>query len=541
VSGVVLLLPKLALLAAVLAALAIDSVPVGVWRRRLLLGITALLFAAAVFDPFLLGQDTRFWAGSLVVDRYSVFADLALLALGIVVTLSVLNTVGPSRESGDFFLLLYLSLLGASALASAGSLISLFLGLELAIIPSWALVAFRLHDRRGFEAALKYFLLSIFASALLLYGLSLLYGMSGSVRIPLEVPVETTGLLLLGIALVIAAFGFELAAFPFHQWLPDVFQASSAEVSAFLSVGPKLAGVVALVRVVAGFPDQAAAWTAAVAILAVATMFWGNLTAFWQVSVRRLLAYSAVAHAGYALVGVAANNQAGFDGAVIYFAAYGTAAVGAFLVVGLMAREGVADLLTDFNGLGRRRPFLALLMTAFMISLIGVPLFAGFWGKFSVFWGAIQGGLVWLAVIGVINSAISLGYYARIIQRMYLVEPGAFLSGDEALLARAREGRWGFAPVVAGPTPAAALAGGPAEYRAPADLGGGGGAGVPLDEPGSGSHPLQYAPAGGAVAVSEIPVPPDRDWGLWAALVLSFVLTMLLGVVPRLLFWAVGS
>jgi NADH-quinone oxidoreductase subunit N len=551
VSGVVLLLPKLALLAAVVAALAIDSLPVGVWRRRLLLGVTALLLAAAIFDPFLLGQDTRFWAGSLVIDRYSVFADLALLALGIVVTLSAINTVGPSRESGDFFLLLYLSLLGASALASAGSLISLFLGLELTIIPSWALVAFRLHDKRGFEAALKYFILSIFASALLLYGLSLLYGMSGSVRIPLDVEVETSGLLVFGIALVIAAFGFELAAFPFHQWLPDVFDASSGEVAAFLSVAPKLAGVVALVRVVGGFPDQAGAWTAGVAALAVATMFWGNFTAFWQVSVRRLLAYSAVAHAGYALVGVAANNEAGFDGAVLYFAAYGSAAVGTFLVISLLAREGLSDLLTDFNGLGRRRPVLALMMTAFLVSLIGVPLFAGFWGKFSVFWGAIQAGMVWLAVVGVINSAISLGYYARIIQRMYLVEPGVLLAGDEALLARADRSGAAFAGAVAGPgpAPAAAFAGGPADYRAPADLGGaparttvsGAGPGIPPSNAAAAWDPSHYPSSGPAAAVSEVRMPPDSDWGLWAALVLSFVLTMLLGIVPRLLFWAIGS
>lgn len=532
-SGWVVLLPKLVMSAAVLGALLLDSLPVGRARRNFLLGITALLLAAAVFDPFLLGVEERFWHGSLVIDRFAVFTDLALLALGIVVTLAVVNTVGASKESGDFFLLLYLSLLGASALASAGSLVSLFLGIELSIIPSWALVAFRLDDRRAFEAALKFFILSIFASAFLLYGLSLLYGVTGSVQLPLQVEVETSGLLILGIALVLVGFAFELAAFPFHQWLPDVFEAAYAEVGAFLAVAPKIAAVVALTRLVSGFPGQTEAWTVAVAALAVATMFWGNLVAFWQVTVKRLLAYSAVAHAGYALVGVAANNQAGFDGAVLYFAAYGTSVVGAFLIVSVLAREGVGDRLIDFNGLGRRRPGLALLMTAFLISLTGVPLFAGFWGKFSVFWGAIQADLIWLAVLGVINSAVSLGYYARIIQRMYLEEP--LVLGEELVE--------GHVPVTAaaggvgGPAPAMATAGAEGAYGAPVGA-------RPALEPRSGlsvrtvGYPL--------VGSAQSPGGPGRgragaDWGLWAALGLSISLTMVLGIVPRLLFGALGT
>jgi NADH-quinone oxidoreductase subunit N len=551
-SGVVLLLPKLAFLAAVLAAFVIDSLPLGDWRRRLLLGIGALFLAAAVFDLFLLGEETRFWDGSLIVDRYAIFSDLALLALGIVITLSVINTIGISKESGDFFLLLYLSLLGASALASAGTLVSLFLAVELAIIPSWALVAFRLAHRRGFEAALKYFILSVFASAILLYGLSLIYGMSGSVRIPLEAEVETSGLLVLGIALVVVGFGFELAAFPFHQWLPDVFDAAAAEVSAFLAVAPKLAGIVALVRVVGGFPGQSEAWEAAVAVLAVASMFWGNLLAFWQVTVRRLLAYSAVAHAGYALVGVAANTDGGRDGAVLYFAAYGSAVVGAFLVVALLAREGVGDLLTDFNGLGRRRPFLAFIMTLFLISLVGVPLFAGFWGKFTVFWGAVQGEYVWLAVLGVVNSAVSLGYYARIIQRMYLAEPDTLMPGDSALLARASAGGVLSGPPVSGPSLAAATSGAGVTATPRA-----GGAFVAvLEQPGSsmaaggvaghpgggGTGPVRYPPeAEGEFLPEGARDSSAQDWGLWAALAISFILTMLLGIVPRLLFGALGS
>jgi NADH-quinone oxidoreductase subunit N len=530
VTGVVLLLPKVALGVAVLAALVLDSLPLGKARRRLLLLVVGLFLAGAAFSPFLLGEETRFWSGALIVDRYAIFTDLALLALGIIVTLAVMNTVGSSKESGDFFLLLYLSLLGASALASAGNLISLFLGVELAIIPSWALVAFRLRDRRAFEAALKYFILSIFASGLLLYGLSLLYGMSGSVRLPLDTDVETTELLVLGIALVIAAFAFELAAFPFHQWLPDVFEAAYAEVGAFLAVAPKLAGVVALVRLVSGFPAQATAWTAGLAALAVATMFWGNLTAFWQAGIKRLLAYSAVAHAGYALVGVAANNGPGFDGAVVYFAAYGTSVVGAFLVLSLLASEGYPDDLSSFRGLGRRRPFLAFLMTAFLISLTGVPLFAGFWGKFSVFWGAVQGDLVWLAVLGVVNSAVSLGYYARIIQRMYL-DDAPLVTGLQ--VSPAAEGLTGAGPgpVSGVATPALAVG------RLGMETGASGGRLTSEAMGGGPAYMASSAEPGGARAV---PGSAAGDWGIWAALMLSFILTMVLGIVPRLLFGALG-
>ena len=308
-----------------------------------------------------------------------------------------------------FSLLVYLSLLGASALAAAGNLIALFLAVELGIIPTWALVAFKTGDRRSFEAALKYFLLAIFASALLFYGLSLVYGATGSVDLPLPAHAQSTGLLLAGVGLVLVGFGFELASFPFHQWLPDVFEVAHGEVAAFLAVAPKLTAIVALARLLSGLTENAAGWTAAVAVLSLVTMFWGNIVAFAQTSLRRLVAYSAIAHSGYALVGIAAGNLPGYRGAVLYFAAYASGVVGVFLVAMLLEREGYDDRLAALAGLGRRAPWLAAALTVSLLSLIGIPLFAGFWGKFSVFWGAVQGGKTWLAVFGVVNSAIALG------------------------------------------------------------------------------------------------------------------------------------
>lgn len=419
-----LLLPKASIALALVLALLLDSLPRGSARRRTLMLTVGVLLAGAVLGAAGIGRTASFMSGALLVDRYSIFSDIVLLVIGAVVTLAALDGLGAGDDAGDFVLLLFLSLAGASALASAGTLIVVFLGIELAIIPTFALVAFRSDDRLSFEAALKYFLLSVFASAVLLFGLSLVYGATGSVALAAAGAaasgVADSGLLLVGLALTLVGFGFKLAAFPFHQWLPDAFEVSHPEVAAFLAVAPKLAAVVALVRILESLAGQSTSWTATLAGVALLTMLWGNLGAFRQVRLPRLLAYSAIAHAGYALVGLAGGGPRGMDGAVVYFAAYSAAVVGAFLVVAVLKRHGLGDRLADIRGLGRTHPLLAVSMTVFMISMVGVPLFAGFWGKFSVFLGAVEGGVVWLAVVGVLNSAASFGYYGNVIRLMYL-------------------------------------------------------------------------------------------------------------------------
>lgn len=418
--ALLLLLPKASIAAAALLALLLDSLGGGRTRRGVVLAVVVLLLAGAATAVVGIGRTGVFLEGALIVDRFSIFADIVLLVLGAVVALAALDGVGSGRDAGDFYTLFFLSLAGASILASAGSLIMVFLAIELAIIPTFALVAFRAADRRSFEAALKYFLLSVFASAMMLFGFSLVYGAVGSVVLPLPSDAPSSGLLVVGMGLTLVGFGFKIAAFPFHQWLPDAFEVSHPEVAAFLAVGPKLAAVVALVRVVEGLTAQSGAWSAAFAGVALLSMVWGNLGAFRQKRIPRLLAYSAIAHAGYALVGLAGGGSRGVEGAVVYFGAYSAAAVGAFLVVGVLVRAGIGDRLSDFAGLGRRRPLPAAAMTIFMISMVGIPLFAGFWGKFSVFLGAVEGGVVWLAVVGVLNSAMSFGYYGNVIRLMYL-------------------------------------------------------------------------------------------------------------------------
>jgi NADH-quinone oxidoreductase subunit N len=510
-----MLLPKIALGIGVLLALLLDSMPGIRSRRAILMAIVAVFSAAAVSGVLSMGHTDRIWYGTLVLDRFSSFTDLVLLAVGIVITLAVLQTLGSTGESGDFFLLINLSLLGASVLASAGDLIVLFLGIELAIIPTWALVAFRLQDRRAFEAALKYFLLSAFATGILLYGLSLVYGMSGTLRLPAAPAVPSSVLLMMGIGLVIVGFAFDLAAFPFHEWLPDAFQVSYPEVGGFLAVAPKLAAIVGLSRFLGGFPAQRPGWTLAVAVIATVTMFWGNIVAFWQGGLKRLLAYSAVAHAGYALVGIAAGNGPGLRGAVLYYAAYASGAIGAFLVVSVLARRGEDDSMGSFVGLARRDPSLAAAMTVFLLSLIGVPLFAGFWGKFAVFWGAVQGGKTWLAVLGVVNSAIALGYYGRIIQRMYMeAEPAPATGGAVAAAGRGGAPDSGGAedvPAPGGPLPT------PLTGQALGIVAGGG------------------APLGPASSSAQgVPV------SLWLAVWLSVGFTLLFGIVPQLFFRALG-
>lgn len=429
-----LLIPKMILAALVVAMLPASSLLEGRKRRTALMAVAVLLAVGVGVDVLLAGNSGRFWADSLVVDGSTIFADLVILVLVFVLVVSRLSGGGQEEEEeGDFLLLLLLAALGASVLASAGNLLVLFLGLEITIIPTYALVAFRMRESRSYEAGLKYFVLSVMATALLLYGLSLVYGTTGSVLLP-PAAEEGSALLYAGLGLVLVGFGFKLAVLPFHQWMPDAFEVSPPEVASFLAVGPKVAAVAVLIRLLDGLPAEGGPWVPALIFLAVASMVGGNLMALRQENLRRMLAYSAVAHGGYAFIGLAAGNAAGADGALLYFAAYGIGALGAFLVVAVLERAGQGDLVQDTAGLARRAPLLAAAMTVFLVSLIGIPLFSGFWGKLSVFWAAVQADMTWLAVIGTLNSAAALGYYGDVLRKMYM---------EEAVPGPGVEGRWG--------------------------------------------------------------------------------------------------
>jgi NADH-quinone oxidoreductase subunit N len=310
----------------------------------------------------------------------------------------------------------------------------------------YILAGFIKPNQRSNEAAVKYFLLGAFSLGILLYGMSLMYGLSGTTALRAMAPVfvgqERDPRLVLAVILVVAGVGFKIGAVPFHMWAPDVYEGAPTPITAFLSVGSKAASFAMLLRIfLEGLPSMSADWRLLFEVLAIVTMTVGNLAALTQTNVKRMLAYSSIAHAGYILIGVVVGTERGVSAMLIYLFVYSFMQIGAFAVVVLLRRRDVVgDELKDFSGLSFRSPFAAFAMLMFMLSLGGIPPTAGFMGKFWLFGAAIDAGYVWLAVIGVLNSAISLYYYIRLVVFMYL-----------------RKETMGSEPV-AGPSMAAALA-----------------------------------------------------------------------------------
>jgi NADH-quinone oxidoreductase subunit N len=333
---------------------------------------------------------------------------------------------------------------GIMMMGHANDLVVVFIALELLSIPLYIMAAFRYGDSRSEESGMKYFILGAFASAFFVYGAALIYGATGTTSLPaimaavgdlLAQPVTfgSMGLLLIGAGLVVVGLGFKVAAVPFHMWTPDVYEGAPTPVTAFMSVGAKIGGFAALLRIMlVALPGlalngaDAASWQLAIALIAAATMILGNVVAIAQTNIKRLLAYSSIAHAGYVLMAVAAAATAGMSdaaaqAALAYLLAYMFTNLGAFAVaMALEKPDGSGMLVSDFNGLARSRPGLALMMTVFMLSLTGIPLTGGFIGKWLVFQATVESGLVWLAVVGVLTSVVSAYYYVSVIVNMYL-------------------------------------------------------------------------------------------------------------------------
>jgi NADH-quinone oxidoreductase subunit N len=348
---------------------------------------------------------------------------LATTALVVLATLRSRMTIG----EGEFFSMMLFSVLGTMFMASATDLIMLFIALELTVLPAYILVGSK-KTAGSAEAALKYFLLGLVASVILLYGMSLVYGLTGQTNFT-AIANALAGqaiepLLLVGMVMIVVGLGFKVAAVPFHFWAPDVYEGAPVPVASFLAVGPKAGGFAALIHF---FPVALAVaapiWAGLFAILAVLSMLLGNLAALAQTQVRRLLGYSAVAHTGYLLVGLAVADSFGYTSLIFYFLVYSLAALGSFLVILATTERGLGENVTDFAGLFKRAPMLALAMAIFLFSLVGIPPFAGFMGKVYLFGAAVRGDLIWLAVIGVLNSVVSFGYYVTVIRQMYLVNP----------------------------------------------------------------------------------------------------------------------
>ena len=379
--------------------------------------------------------------GLVSVDRFALFFKVIFLgsaALTVLMSVRYLEVEG--TRAGEYYFLILCATLGMMFMAGGTDLITLFIGLETMAISFYILTGFLKPSRRSNEAAVKYFLLGAFSLGILLYGMSILYGLTGTTQLrsiaTALVGQERDPRLTLAVIMVVAGMGFKIAAVPFHMWAPDVYEGAPTPITAFLSVGSKAASFAMLLRifmealptmrmhVMAGLNPGTSAvigWSTMFYVLSVVTMTVGNFAALTQSNLKRMLAYSSIAHAGYLMIGVVAGTARGVTAMLIYLFVYAFMQLGAFAVITMLRRSDViGDELKDLNGLYFRQPFAAFAMLIFMLSLGGIPPTAGFMGKFWLFSAAIESGYRWLAVIGVLNSAVSLYYYVRIVVFMWL-------------------------------------------------------------------------------------------------------------------------
>lgn len=386
---------------------------------------------AAVATYRLMGINGSFFAGTVLLDPFSTFFKFVFyIACGLGILLSINYLKVEDIHRGEYYALMLFATSGMMLMASAGDLITLYLGLELMALSIYILAGFMRHDNRSNEAAIKYLILGAFSSGIMLYGMSLLYGLSGTTNLSgiltfLRVADKTNPVIFLSMIMLVVSFGFKVAAVPFHMWVPDVYEGAPTSVTAFMSAGPKVAGFAVLLRVfIYALEPLHADSTAILSGLAVLTMAVGNIMALSQTNIKRMLAYSSIAHAGYALVGLAAGGPEGAASVMLYVCIYALMNMGAFGVVIMLRKAGErGEEITDFAGLGKTNKTAAFLMLIFMFSLTGIPPLAGFVGKFYIFKAAIQAGLLWLAIAGVLFSAISAYFYLRVIMVMYMSEP----------------------------------------------------------------------------------------------------------------------
>lgn len=399
------------------------------------LGFLALvtLLAAFVLTMFELGQNTLAFRGSLAIDDYAVFFEaVIIIATAVTVAMSLEYAADAGLAGAEYYALVLFAALGMMLMAAAGDLIIIFLGLETMSIAVYALAGFIRRDPKSNEAAIKYFLLGAFSTGFLLYGIALVYGATGTIRLEpirasLSSGIGANPLLLMGLGMMLIGFGFKVAAVPFHMWTPDAYEGAPTPITAFMAVGVKLAAFAGFLRIfMANLGAISAEWTVVLWIVAVLTMTAGNVIALVQNNIKRMLAYSAIAHAGYVILGMVAGRGHDAGGAILYYLlAYAFTSLGAFAVVVALERGAEAhDEIADYRGLAREHPGLAAAMALCLLSLTGVPPLAGFVAKFYIFTAALNAGLVWLVVIAVLNSVVSAYYYVGVIVAMYMQEGG---------------------------------------------------------------------------------------------------------------------
>ena len=365
--------------------------------------------------------------GLFVADKFSSFAQLLILAGGAV---SAVLALDYNQRQGiqrfEFPVLMLFSTVGMMVMASASNLMTLYMGLELQSLCIYVLAAFARDELRSAEAGLKYFVLSALASGLLLYGISLAYGFTGTmdfVKLAQAVtdPDSVSTGLMVGVAFIIAGLAFKLSAVPFHMWTPDVYEGAPTPVTAFMSTAPKVAPFVVLLRVMVGpFGHVSVQWQPIIVLVSIASMVLGSFAAIGQTNIKRLIAYSSIGHMGYALIGLAAGTEAGVRGVLIYLLTYVAMSVGAFACILSMRRNGHAvEKISDLGGLAKTDVTLATLFAIFMFSMAGVPPMAGFFGKLYIFLAAVNSGMWFLAVVGVLTSVVGCFYYLRVIKVMF--------------------------------------------------------------------------------------------------------------------------
>jgi len=399
--------------------------------------IAAIAGAVAAYS-----QPGPAFGGMLIVDGFATFFRILSIGVGILTILPSYRFLQrQGAETGEYHALLLFSIAGQCIMAAANDLIIVFIGLEISSISSYVLAGYFRDDKRANESAIKYFLLGSFATAFFLYGVALTYGATGSVNLS-AIRDKISGatapdpiIIAVAAALMFVGLGFKVSAAPFQLWAPDVYQGAPTPVTAFMSAGPKAAAFAVFLRIFgSAFVTVDGDWWPLIWVSALLSMTIGNFAALLQSNVKRLLAYSSIAHAGYVLVALTAHSDTGTAAAMFYLAAYALMNIGAFAVVGHLSGKGEQyQTVDDFAGLAQKQPLTAAMLSIFLLSMIGVPLTGGFFGKFYIFKAALESHMVWLAVLGLLNSAVAAYYYLRILVMMYMHEPSDAVSQVEPL------------------------------------------------------------------------------------------------------------
>jgi NADH-quinone oxidoreductase subunit N len=410
-------------------------------RHTVLAGVSlvgAALALVATFYPMM--RPGLAYSGLFRADSFSLFVHWIVCGLAF---LAILGSIGylqrDDLDAAEFCALILFATAGMGVMAGANELLTAFIGLEMSSIASYILASYRRDAPRSNEAAMKYFLLGSFATAFFLYGIALSFGATGSTHLDLMTPLANDSahtLLKIGLGFIFIGLAFKVAAAPFQLWTPDVYEGAPAPVTALLSTGPKAAAFALALRILASVDATAPLWFWALWVVAALSMFVGNLSAIVQTSVKRMLAYSSIAHAGYILVALTAaaatdHPEAGIAAALFYLVGYALVKMGAFLIVAHLGGMGERHVeIEDFAGLGRRQPAMAACLSLFLLSLLGLPITAGFSGKFYVFNAALESNLIWLVILLALNTVIGAYYYLRVIVVMYMSEPSAEIPAE---------------------------------------------------------------------------------------------------------------